>query len=571
MAAPHYSPANTFVLIVYCMVDPIDEERKTIGDVGLLNSFLKLVPESNVVHLSDSETTKITTTIARQQLERLLHYIPERTDPCQVVVYYGGHGKLKGLCMDDGLCRHRDLVELMEAYLREGDSCWFLVDCCYSGNFCTFLQQRVAETGQDLKASYCCIMSTTHDEEAGGDDWCLPGAFVAAMEGRIPPRYNDVHENDVVWVPTIAQAISYIADQHAIIKMDRMTAYITGSSIDPNAPFPFMFEDRDSTFSLGRRLGSSNNYLRGGGSTNNESRVPRLESQDLSVGDVVYAKWCSGKPTQESMYLMPTWYCATVTAIDERNDKPLRVKFEYPTPPMTWEGEVSKEDVTGQLTFNYRYYNDTPSGIQRAQCRMAKCGKFLDYSIPVGTRVWGLWCDDPVLYEGTIMSDRDIPWNHLDKRHFEKKYPGIVGPYVIVEWCGEDKWTIVPLCHLFVQESPSETVPSVAEMRDRARIATEQESTLSHTPMECLMRSFWSAGKSLRPAEEVVGSSQLTCFWAEDSELYAAKPGQLSKDDLNVITSHLCYKESGEYCIVRWDEDGSQSCLPKTFVRRRDV
>lgn len=571
--AMHYSPENTFVLIVYCMVDPVDEERKTIGDVGLLNAFLETVPQDNVVHLSDSETTKITSTIAHQTLERLLRNIPQRQDPCQVVVYYGGHGKSKGFCMDDGLCRYRDLVALMETYLRKGDSCWYLVDCCYSGNFCSFLQERVAETGQDLKGSYCCLMSTTHDEEAGGDEWCLPGAFVAAMEGRIPHQYNDSDANARDWVPTIAQAISFMADQHAVRKMDRMTAFICGSFICPTDPFPFTSGDSDSMFAIGRNLVNRLHPLLRGGSSHsmNDSLVP---PRHLRVGDVVYAKWRGGRPENDSIYILPIWYRATVTAIDENNDgndeSLVHVQMEYPTPPMTWECKVKMTDVTELMTFNYRYYNDTPSGIQIAQRRMAKCGKWLDYSVPVGTRVFGLWYEDDVLYHGTIISDRDIPWKKIDKRHFEKKYSGIFGPYVIVEWTEEENWTIIPLCHVFVQENPSDTVPSVAEMRSRAKIASEQESKLSHAPMECLMRSFRSAGKSLVPAVEQLGdSTHLTCFWAEDSEWYGAKPGHLNEDDLKVLTSHLRYKEAGEYCIVRWDEDGSQSCLPKNFVRRR--
>ena len=565
MGEPHDTFANTFVLVVYCMIDPVDEERRTIGDVGLLHSFLKIVPDSNVVHLSDSHNRKITTTDARQQLERLLQMIQGREDPCQIVVYYGGHGKPKGFVMDDGLCRHQDTVTLMETYLREGDSCWFLVDCCFSGNFCTFLQQRVAETGQDLKASYCCIMSTTHDEEAGGDEWCLPGAFVAAMEGRIPPQYSDGHDNGETWVPTLAQAVSYMADQHSIRKMDRMTAYISGNAIGPDDPFPFLIADMDrgSAFARGRALAST--FLRG---SRNEPISPELQPQNLNVGDVVSAKWRGGKSTEVSTYLLPTWYRATVTAIDESNGSG-RFKFYHPTPPLTWECEVEKKDVIDELNFNYRYYNDTPSGIQRAQQRMAKCGKYIDYSIPVGTRVWGLWENDNVLYEAVIMSDRDPPWKKIDSRHFEKQYPSNVGAFVIVEWCEDEEWTIVPLAHLHIKEDPSEPIPSIKKMRDRARIAADQELMLSHTPMECLMRSFRSAGKILRPAQEEAGSSRLTCFWAEDSEWYAARPGELGPDDVGVLASHLCYKEAGEYCIVEWDEDGTKSCLPRKFVRGR--
>lgn len=580
MPRQYYSPENTFVLIVYCMVDPVDEERRTIGDVGLLNAFLEYAPECNVLHLSDSKTTKITSTIARENLERLLGQIPERTEPCQVVVYYGGHGKPKGLCMDDGLCRYRDLVALMEAYLDTQDSCWFLVDCCYSGNACTFLQQRVVETGQHLKASYCCIMSTTHDEEADGDEWCLPGAFVAVMEGRVPRHYNDIESNgnDSEWVPTIAQAVSFMADQHATTKMDRMTAYICGPCIHPDDPFPFVIGGNDSAFSHGQRLvARSTPMLRGGGSDSHDAPPPRMEQeplQDLKVGDAVYAKWRGGKPTNDSIHLLPTWYPATVTAIDDDNAGSVRVKFEYETPKMTWdESDVKRGDITGILTFNYRYYNDTPSGIERAQCHMAKCGKYIDYSIPVGTRVKALWQDDDVLYDGTIMSDRDLPWKKMGKHYFEEKYPGTVGPYVIVEWTEEENWTIVPLCHVFVVPPQNgDSTPTVEEMRNHAKTTIEQESLLSHSPMECLMESLHSAGKTLVPAEQVVGgggTTRLIGFWAEDSEWYGGTPGSLNETDLNVLASHLRYKENGEYCIVCWNEDGSKSCLPASFVRRR--
>ena len=251
------------------MVDPVDEERRTIGDVGLLNAFLKIVPACNVAHLSDDESSKITSTMAKDQLECLLQKIPDRNEPCQVVFYYGGHGKPRGFCMDDGLFRHRDVVELMETYLRKGDLAWFLVDCCYSGNFCNFLQQQEAETGHELKGSYCCIMSTTHDEEAGGDEWCLPGAFVSLMEGNIPSKYgtnNHTDGNDMHFHATIAEAISFMADRHALVKMDRMTASVCGSSINPHDSFPFMISSSssDSKESPGNSLANSiNKFLRG--------------------------------------------------------------------------------------------------------------------------------------------------------------------------------------------------------------------------------------------------------------------------------------------------------------------
>lgn len=556
------------------MVDPVDEERRTIGDVGLLNAFLKIVPAHNVVHLSDDESQKITSTKAKDQLERLLQRIPDRKEPCQVVFYYGGHGKPRGFCMDDGLFRYRDIVELMETYLRKGDSAWFLVDCCYSGNFCTFLQQQEAETGHELKGSYCCIMSTTHDEEAGGDEWCLPGAFVSVMEGNVPSKDNTnkhVDGNGMTVHATIAEAISFMADRHALVKMDRMTAFISGPSISPHDSFPFAISaSSDSTESPGKSLAKSiKKFLRGSSKSNESSLLPQIEPFDLNGGDMVFAKWRGGRPTNDSeVYLLPTWYRATVlNAIGENNV--VRVQFEHPTPPITWEYDVDMNDITHELNFNYRYFNDTPSGIQRNQRRMAKCGKYVDYSVACSTRVYGLWADEDVLYEAIVISDRDIQWKGINKNHFEKRYSGIVGPYVLVEWIDDEEWTIVPLCHLFIPKDSLDTVPTATELRARAKIMTEQESILSRSPMECLLQSFHSAGKTLVPAESFPSSAHLSCFWAEDSEWYDAKPEKLHDDELNVLSSHLCYKERGAYCIVRWDEDGSKSCLPMKFVRRK--
>jgi len=570
------APENTFVLIVYCMLDPIDNEREKIGDAGLLNAFLKIIPVNNVVHLSDSHSKKITTAVAKDELERMLQNIPGRDEPCQFVFYYGGHGKSKGFCMDDGLFLYADLVELMETYLRPGDSSWCLLDCCYSGNFCTFLQQRVDETGQDLKGSYCCIMSTTYDEEADGDDWCLPGSFVAVMEGRIPPKYNNNPSSEAVasdFPTTINQAVSFMADQHAIIKMDRMTAYTNGPFICPDDSFPFIIRDYDSTDSprqsSPKRL---NPFLRGGWTTSKQTLavVPHVIPADLHVGDEIYAKWHGGTPENDAIYLLSTWYRATV--VSEAKDDSVRVKFACPIPPMIWESEVDKKDTTHELSFNYRYYNDTPSGIELAQRRMAKCRKYVDYSIPVGTRVHGLWADQDVLYEAEIISDRDIPWNKLARNHFQKKFSNMKGPYVLVEWTEDECWTIVPRSHVFVHGGSSDTIPAATEMRHQAKLAIQQEKMLVQTPMECLLRSFQSAGKSLIPAEKVADSSQLTCFCAEDSEWFDAEYDvldDLDDDDLEVLASHVCYKETGDYCIVRWDEDGSKSCLPKKFVRKR--
>ena len=305
--------------------------------------------------------------------------------------------------------------------------------------------------------------------------------------------------------------------------------------------------------------------------SNKSVLVSQIEPSDLNEGDIVYAKWRGGRPTNDSkVYLFPTWYRATVLTDAIGENDLVRVKFEHPTPPIiAWEYEVDKKDITHELTFNYRYYNDTPSGIQRSQRRMANCGKYVDYSVPVGTRAYGLWADEDVLYEAIIISDRDIRWKGIDKNHFEKKFAGIVGPLVIVEWIDDDLWTIVPLCHLFIPRDSLDTVPTATELRARAKIMTEEESMISRSPMECLLQSFHSAGKTLVPAESVASSTRLLCFWAEDSEWYDAKPGKLHDDDLNILSSHLCYKESGAYCIVRWDEDGSKSCLPKKFVRRR--
>lgn len=551
---------DTYIFLVG-VNDEWSKGRKEIGDIALCRCFRMSVPESQIVFVRDSEATVYNT---QQQLERLLQGI--QGGPCKVVVYFGGHGKPDGFCMaDDILCRHRDIVDLIETYLRKGDTCWFLIDCCYSGSFCTSLQQRVVETGGELKGSYCCLMTTTHDTQAG-PEWTLTESWIRAMRGMIPSHYKDSKTSYVghQWVPTTAQVVSFISDEIARVKKDRMTTYICGDSFRPDESFPFIIKDKDtlsyldttSTSVFGRCI-----RLRGG-----SHNKPRLPPHERSVGDEVYAKWRGGKPTAYSSYLMPTWYLATVIALDV--DCSFRVNFHCPTTSLTWEGTVDKDDVIEELCFHYRYYEESPSGIEKAQCYMAECGKYMTYALSVGTKVWALWDDHEVLYEGTIMSDRDLPWQEMEKTKFEEDYPGNVGAFVPVRWVVDEKWSIIPLGHCFAEDDSSDAVPSVAEMRQRARIAEEQESTVSYTPMELLMCSFRSAGKTLRPVEEVVDGAELMCFWAGSSEWLSAAPGELDPNDLGVLASHLHYKEGGDYCVIRW-EDGTQSCLPKKFLRRR--
>jgi hypothetical protein len=547
--------SDTYIFLV-----GVNEEwskgRKQIGDVALCRCFRTLVPESQVVFVRDSEATVYN---AQQQLERLLQGIQGRQ--CKVVVYFGGHGKPDGFCMvDNALYRHRDLVDLMETYLRKGDTCWFLIDCCYSGSFCKSLQQCAIET--ELIGSYCCLMSTTHDTQAG-PEWTLTESWIRAMKGEIRSNYKDTDSN----ILTMAQVVSFMSDQIARVKKDHMTAYICGDSFRPDEPFPFCIRDRDTL----SRLDTTTSVLREcirlrGGSKN----TPRSPPQEWSIGDEMYAKWRGGRPTANSPYLMPTWYLSTLIAIYVNNS--FRVNFQCPTTLLTWEGTVEGKDVIEELGLHYRYYEETPSCISRGHSYMAECGKYITYAVPVGTRVWALWNEEEVLYEGTIISDRDLSWREMGKKKFENEYPGTIGAFVLVRWVVDGKWSIIPLSHCFVKKNASDTVPSAIEMRQRARIAAGQESILPCIPMESLMASVRSAGKSVRPVEKFVDGTKLMCFWAGSSEWLPATPGVLDPDDdLDVLATHLHYKERGEYCVICWDEDKSQSCLPTKFVRRKLV
>jgi hypothetical protein len=267
-------------------------------------------------------------------------------------VYFGGHGAPDGFCMvDDALCRHRDLVDLMETYLRKGDACWFLIDCCYSGSFCKSLQQLAIET--ELKGSYCCLMSTTHDTLAG-PEWTLTESWIRAMKGKIPSNYKDVDGK----IPTMAQVVSFMSDQIARVKKDQMTTYICGDSFRPQEPFPFCIRNRNILSCLQTKTSVLRRCTRvRGGSKNNSRSLPR----EWSIGDEMYAKWRGGRPTANSPYLMPTWYLSTVIAISV--DSRFRVNFHCPTTSLTWGGMVEGQDCIDELGCHYSIHEETPSCI----------------------------------------------------------------------------------------------------------------------------------------------------------------------------------------------------------------
>jgi hypothetical protein len=87
------------------------------------------------------------------------------------------------------------------------------------------------------------------------------------MEGDILSEYNAKNHigvndtnNDST---TIEQAISFMGDQHALVIMDRMTAYMCGASTSPSGPFPFILQEKESVAALGESLAKRlNPFLR---------------------------------------------------------------------------------------------------------------------------------------------------------------------------------------------------------------------------------------------------------------------------------------------------------------------
>lgn len=205
---------------------------------------------------------------------------------------------------------------------------------------------------------------------------------------------------------------------------------------------------------------------------------------------------------------------------------------------------------------------------------MALSHKYISYSLPPDTKLWVMCDNEEQLYPGRIASDHHFPWDsHSSRRKFRREYPDEIGAYVPIRWDRQGGYSIVPLkhCVLAKDEEYDGIKPTLQTYHDRDTLPGERLDRIHPiaSPREALLRSFHSRNRTLCSAEELFGTSLLSCYWPNESRWLPAQAATLDEGDLDLLASQVHYKEEGEYCMIRWDCDDTLTCLPKRFIRTR--
>lgn len=422
---------------------------------------------------------------------------------------------------------HSDIVKTLETFLTRGDHVWILADCCYSGSFVDVfaaddwngknITNNNNKNDDWRKASYCILMSTARDSIAGSE-WTLTETWIQAMEGKFDPTTHHQLSNQPI--TTSAQVISAIRKRIQRDKGDEMQVLTVGDGIRLDDPFPFLIP--------GNNIDSS---------TEHEKALLCQATTSTTVG---WNHFCCSKNKRQS-----------------RRNRQKRRRRLY---------------------------------CQQAQCLMAKNGQFRSYTVPAGTTVWAVWEDHEVLYQGTVLEDHGVPWEEVirsndddDGVSLRQAYAGPLGPFVPIWWNVEQTWSLVPLgqCVTLPMDAKDESSPTVvARVRKQAKLAARQElervTLLSlpsgmTIPLDAMLRSFYSAGKSLNDATAVVGSAELLCREVERKAWFPATAEVTAFVSMDILVRHLEYSEQGVYCIVRCKATGRRSCLPSTYIRAGPV
>jgi len=222
---------------------------------------------------------------------------------------------------------------------------------------------------------------------------------------------------------------------------------------------------------------------------------------------------------------------------------------------------------------------------QKVHCSLAELGLFRSYQMPPGSLFWGLWGNDTHLYRGRVLDDDEIPWAEWwSENEGLSDGGGTVGPFVPVEWIDADTYSLIPLGHcFFVRNFEDETTIATTELRTRAQQAARQELQRLAVPsplvrvhdyrVELLLRSLESAGKRLVTAPEAtkdeLGLLEF-CNKASSNNIWSRGTAVALTDSTTcweVLTMHLNYNETGDYCLVQCVESGRQFCLPTNCIR----
>jgi hypothetical protein len=194
-------------------------------------------------------------------------------------------------------------------------------------------------------------------------------------------------------------------------------------------------------------------------------------------------------------------------------------------------------------------------GCYRAHRILNQHGRYLDATVPPGTRVWALFKDDDVVYSGKVLDYHEINWYKVRSPESSMK---TTTRRVICGLSGRMKMAIgifIPKSHCVIVSS-STSKPTLAELRHQANqdqpIFSAQQAILAHMS---------SMGKTLvlQPPQDVM------CLW--DGVWYPALTCETMPLG-EVLRRHLHFENcSGNYYCVCGPKKMICALMPERLIK----
>ncbi len=601
------------------------EQRTSHGDKALaccLSRHCRL-PRENIIELFDDRATRSNVLSA---LENLLDYrnskVSGKSGESDILLfYYGGHGKRDEFCThttcelgDDEWLKHNDIIDLLERKFH-GGKVWALVDCCHSGGFGEAVMEKCNATGRSLNVQYGCIMSTPAPATAG-EEWTVTECFIKAFRGELQcsedlhylstkPRSisnkNTSRPTLPNSLPTFSQVIDFLSDEMARIKNERLVTLFCGGDMENGKHLhqPCTFSENDLLIGHGSPCNISTVNASPNHHQNQIGRDTRWMDpfirEKYALNDEVFVKW-NGLSTSADVdesdsddelnpRYMLGWFPGRVLSLLEKDEgngvTRALVELRDEISQSRWttiqhfglSNHSCQKNVLAGLPFGF--------GLNSQKCatyvaRLARNRAFIDSSLPPWTRVSVLWTDGE-FYDATTLCPTEIEW----EKGMECQ---LVGPCIVVEWDEDETISIVPKSSCIVLDANRTSFQTpIHRDRKEIRLAMKRQKVDAekriHSPVVAMMESFSSGRKSLqenRPLFDMLAGDEGDCQWeAYDAEDCKWLPVQLMNNidvellPLEVLAYHMCYRESGRYSVVFWDDDSVLSLVPNSFLRSK--
>ena len=522
-----------------------------------------------------------------------------------LLLHYGGHGKREYFCTQRSWLGHAEIIDLLERKFR-GGTVVALIDCCHSGGFGeAVVRERDGKKGA-LNANYACIMSAAPGDKAGME-WTMSELFLRAFKGELlcPPndrgandkdqwyylygkhpkdKWSEPTTSDTVaaneakikngWThPTWEQVVDFFVNEMARIKGGWATTFFLWNKVEDKVPFlrgPCIF-------------GNNIKHI----SHNLSARLPRDETwmdpylrKNLSVNDCVYVKcrgeqhlgWLSGQiisinrdssmdstTNNENERNSTNVSTANIRLFDTITKAQYTITTAINSPPSFGNDTI----VLGGLPFAFGFGFE-PKYVIRVITSLSRSLAYYDTTVPPNIDVEVKWKDGEY-YKARTLCVEAIPW----KRVCLDSSPKVIGPCVPLCWEDDNSVTFVPT--------------SACRMEDKSKLSCKSardagaESIV--TPMDAMFASLACSGKTLHGDAPILDSSVIETdadFW----EAYDPEDGHYSRIQLmnkvdptllplNVLSHHMCYRESGSYSVVYWESESMLTLIPTGHLGRR--